>query len=251
VSVFLVGAGPGSADLLTLRAARLLKAADVVIFDRLVDPSVLELVNPLAQLIDVGKVAGRSFTQTAINDLLVEFGSTHQTVVRLKGGDPFLFGRGGEEAAAMYAAGIACEVIPGVTSALSAPAAAGIPVTHRGLSQSVTIVTGHGANGTNAVDWQTYARIDGTLVVLMGVEARADIASALMLFGKDPSTPVAAIESAFTSKQRTIRTTLAELGNVIMNSPATIVIGAVAALPESIAAAFATSPRPHAGYTTS
>src|ERR1700722_2767209 len=143
MTVYLVGAGPGDADLLTIRAARLLASADVVVHDRLVEGSVLELARPDAELIDVGKAPGRFTSQSMINDLLVSLGRRYQSVVRLKGGDPFVFGRGGEEMIALRDAGVTCEVVPGITSAFAGPLAAGIPVTHRGLSRGVTVVTGH------------------------------------------------------------------------------------------------------------
>jgi len=143
VTVYLVGAGPGDADLMTVRGARLLAAADAIVHDRLVERSVLDLARRDAELVDVGKVPGRFTSQSMINDLLVSLGRRYDTVVRLKGGDPFVFGRGGEEMIALGRAGVVCDVVPGVTSAFAGPLAAGIPVTHRGLSRGVTVVTGH------------------------------------------------------------------------------------------------------------
>ena len=229
MTVYLVGAGPGSADLLTLRAAALLARAEVVLYDRLIDPSVIELVNPIAELIDVGKRPGGSHTQDLINDLLVAVAARHETVVRLKGGDPFLFGRGGEEYAALARAGIACEVIPGVTSALSAPLLAGIPVTHRGLSHGVTVVTGHAMAGSQ-IDFGRLANTDLTLVVLMGIEHRGEIAHQLIAGGLDPKTPIAVIEQAATASQRVTRDDLDQLWGLDVANPAVIVIGAVARL---------------------
>jgi uroporphyrin-III C-methyltransferase len=153
VTVYLVGAGPGAADLLTVRAARLLGDADVVVRDRLVDESVMGYVNPRAEVIDVGKRPGDSASQSSINELLVDLGARHDVVVRLKGGDPFVFGRGGEELAALHDAGIACDVVPGLSSALAGPLAAGIPVTHRGVSRGVTIVS---ARAARAVSGRTF-----------------------------------------------------------------------------------------------
>lgn len=229
MTVHLVGAGPGIADLLTVRAVRLIQSADIVVHDRLIDASVLSLIPSGVQRIDVGKVAGTSHTQASINRLLIRLGNEYRSVVRLKGGDPYLFGRGGEEAAALGEHGIEWTLTPGVTSALSAPASAGIAVTHRGVSAAVTIVTGHRAEGVKPVDWTALAQVGGTIVVLMGVERRGEIADELLLGGLDRSTPVAAIESAWTSSERVVRGTLGGLAELDITSPATIVIGAVAA----------------------
>lgn len=229
MTVYLVGAGPGDADLLTLRAAALLARADVVVHDRLVDPAVLELARPAAEFIDVGKRPGHSSSQGLINDLLVALGRTHECVVRLKGGDSFLFGRGGEEFEALENAGVRCEVVPGVTSAFAAPAVAGIPVTHRGLSHGVTVVTGHTQDG-DFVDFRSLANPDLTLVVLMGVARRAAIAAQLIEGGLEPSTPVAVVEKAYMTGQRVLRCALRELAGVEVVSPAVLVIGAVAEL---------------------
>jgi uroporphyrinogen III methyltransferase / synthase len=229
MTVYLVGAGPGDPWLLTRRGARLLSEADVVLFDRLVHHSVLALAPESAELIDVGKrpdgpgAAG----QEEINRLLVEHGQRSHTVVRLKGGDPFVFGRGGEEVEALTLAGLRWEVVPGVSSAFGVPAAVGIPVTHRGLSSSVTVVTG---SGTGSVNWEILAKVEGTLVILMGMTNRAGIADALQRGGKAASTPVAVIERGTTSSQAEVRTTLAELAGITLGSPAVIVVGPVAAL---------------------
>ncbi len=232
MTVHLVGAGPGDPDLLTVKAARLLASADVVVHDRLIDPRVFELVSPSAERIDVGKRPGWSATQTQINSLLVTLGSgsgLQRTIVRLKGGDPFVFGRGGEEAAALHEAAVDYEVVPGLSSAIAGTAAAGIPVTHRGLAASVTVVTGH-REGHDDTDWAALARLGGTIVVLMGVEHRARIAEALLAGGRSASTPVAVIERATWESQRTVRATLAELAQIDIGAPAVIVIGDVAAL---------------------
>ena len=183
VTVHLVGAGPGDPDLLTVRAARLLAAADVVVHDALVGDGVLALVNPAAELIDVGKRPGRGVPQELISTLLVTLAEDDRTVVRLKGGDPFVFGRGGEEAQALLDAGVPFEVVPGVTSAFAAPAAAGVPVTHRGVSAAVTVVTGHRRSGEPDVDWRSLAGVGGTIVVLMGVTQRGHIAAELIAGG--------------------------------------------------------------------
>ncbi|HEU4840295.1 MAG TPA: uroporphyrinogen-III C-methyltransferase [Ilumatobacteraceae bacterium] len=227
-TVALVGAGPGDPDLLTVRAARLLGAADVVVHDALVGDGVLALARPDAELIDVGKRPGRPVPQDLISTLLVDLGRSGRRVVRLKGGDPYVFGRGGEEAQALLAAGIAFEVVPGITSAVAAPAAAGVPVTHRGVAAAFTVVTGHRRAGEPDVDWRSLARVGGTVVVLMGVAQRATIAAELISGGLDPATPVAAVRSATTLDQVVTRCRLDELATAVVTAPAVIVIGAVA-----------------------
>jgi uroporphyrin-III C-methyltransferase len=221
MTVHLVGAGPGDPDLLTVRAARLLASADVV---------VQALIPSTAERIDVGKRPGRPVAQENISALLVELARSGRDVVRLKGGDPFVFGRGGEEAQALIAAGIPFEVVPGITSAVAGPAAAGVPVTHRGLAAAYTVVTGHRRAGEPDVDWRSLANVGGTVVVLMGVTQRAAIAAELMAGGLDPATPVAWVRSATTARQTLGRCTLATLGDAAIDSPAVIVIGNVAAL---------------------
>ena len=240
MTVHLVGAGPGDPDLLTLRAARLLEAAEVVVHDRLIDPRVLGLARD-ARLIDVGKRPGGSRTQEAINDLLVDLGRAGFEVVRLKGGDPFVFGRGGEEARALAAAGIPFSITPGVTSAFAGPAAAGIPVTHRGVSAAVTVVTGHREAGAPAVDWQSLARVGGTIVVLMGVAERGRIAAELQAGGLPADTPVTAIKSATLVGEQIHRITLGALAETPVENPAVIVIGAVAAIDVAAVADLATA----------
>jgi uroporphyrin-III C-methyltransferase len=230
MTVHLVGAGPGDPELLTVRAVRLLAIADVVVHDRLVSEDVLALARPGAELIDVGKRPGGSHTQDLINALLVELGRQGGEVVRLKGGDPFVFGRGGEEAEALAGAGIPYTVVPGITSAFAGPAAAGIPVTHRGAARAVTVVSGHGAPGSHDVDWAAHARTGATLVVLMGIERRATIVAELLAGGMRPDTPVAAVHRATTPHQAVVRCRLHELADVDVASPSVIVIGAVAAL---------------------
>src|SRR3954469_20644758 len=168
--------------------------------------------------------------QEAINALLVELARSGRSVVRLKGGDPYVFGRGGEEAQALIDAGVEFEVVPGITSAVAAPAAAGIPVTHRGVSAAVTVVTGHRRRGEPDVDWRSLAKVGGTIVVLMGVAQRGAIAAELIAGGLDPSTPVAAVRSATTADEVTARCRLDDLARTPIESPAVIVIGAVAAL---------------------
>lgn len=237
MTVHLVGAGPGDPGLLTVRGRALLSEADVVVYDRLVDPRLLNIVPPAAELIDAGKRPGGSISQAEINEILVERGRRLRSVVRLKGGDPFVFGRGGEEAQALAAAGIAFEVVPGVSAATAVPAYAGVPVTHRGLAASFTVVTGHGAAGDGsagaslaALDWEALGRLGGTLVLLMAVAPRASIAARLIAAGRAGDTPVLVVENGTLAGQSSTRTTLARLGGTAVSSPATIVIGEVAAL---------------------
>jgi uroporphyrinogen III methyltransferase/synthase len=233
VTVYLVGAGPGDPGLLTRRGAALLEQAEVVVYDRLAHPSLLDLAPITAERVNVGKAPGAvEMDQDGINAVLVDRGATGKTVVRLKGGDPFVFGRGGEEAEALAAAGIAFEVVPGITSAIAAPAYAGIPVTHRGLSTHVTVVTGHEdpAKGTTDTDWSALARAGGTLVILMGAGHLADIAARLIDGGRAPDTPVAAVRWGTTPGQQTIRSTLAEVADAGVRAPSAIVVGRVAAL---------------------
>ena len=231
MTVHLVGAGPGDPDLLTVRAARLLERADVVVHDRLVDGRVLDLVPAWAERIDVGKHPGApADAQRAINELLVDLGRRHHCVVRLKGGDPFVFGRGGEEAEALTAAGIAVDEVPGITSAVAAPAAAGIPVTMRGVSSGFTVVTAHQDPTTDRwIDWDALAASRTTLVILMGARRAGAIATRLRAGGMDPATPVAIVHAATTDAQQVIRTSLADLPSTAVPAPATIVVGAVAA----------------------
>ncbi len=230
-TVYLVGAGPGDPGLLTIRGKELLSAADVVVFDYLADDSLLDFCREDAQFVDVGKRPGRPVPQDEINDVLIQSASSAKVVVRLKGGDPFVFGRGGEEAQALIDAGIPFEVVPGVSSAVAVPAYAGIPVTHRGLSTSVTVVTGHRhGNATDQVDWTSLARLGGTIVVLMGVAHRSEIADKLIAGGLSTETPVAAVRWGTRSDQIRVVTSLGELGKIPIESPSTIVIGAVAGL---------------------
>jgi uroporphyrin-III C-methyltransferase len=220
--ISLVGAGPGDPELLTVRGLRRLQDADVVVHDALVGTGVLDLVRPDAELIDVGKRAGQPVPQDLINALLVQLGTdgTSRNIVRLKGGDPFVFGRGGEEALALAAAGLDFEIVP---------AAAGIPVTHRGVSASFTVVTGHRQPGQADINWHAMAQVGGTLVILMGVAQRASIAAALMAGGLPPHTPVAAVRYATSSEQEVVRCRLDQLATTEVRSPATLVIGEVAA----------------------
>ena len=240
MTVALVGAGPGDPGLLTRRGAELLQSAEVVVYDRLVADELLDLVPDGAELIDVGKGPGQSGRQADINDLLVAHGRSGRRVVRLKGGDPFVFGRGGEEAEALRRAGVDVEIVPGVSSAFAAPAAAGIPVTHRTVSTSVTVVTGHaGDPSLPGVDWELLGRLEGTLVVLMGMAARAAISERLIAAGRPTDTPVAVVRWGTTDRQEVVRTTLGLLAGVELEAPAAIVVGAVADLDVTAAVAAA------------
>ena len=238
--VWLVGAGPGDPDLLTVKALRLLQGADVVVHDRLTPPELLALARPDARLIDVGKRKSRhTLPQEDINRLLVALALQGLKVVRLKGGDPFVFGRGGEELLALREAGVEAEVVPGVTSALAAAAGAGAPLTHRGLAQAVTFVTGHaavkdGEAGEPDLDWPVLSRPNHTLVVYMGVTTAGMLAERLIGAGRAPSTPVLVVENASRADERRVLTRLAELPKAAagLDGPALLVIGEVAALAE-------------------
>ena len=232
MTVYLVGAGPGDPALLTLRGAEVLASADVVVYDRLSVASLLDLAPAHAERISVGKQPGGPRTsQDDINALLVARGRAGQQVVRLKGGDPFVFARGGEEAAALAAAGIAFEVVPGITSAVAVPAYAGIPVTMRYSSTSFTVVTGHEdpAKGEGSVNWEAVAALGGTVVVLMGAARCRAICERIIAGGMAPDTPAAAVQWGTRPNQRTLRATLATLADLDPQPPATIVIGEVAA----------------------
>lgn len=232
MTVYLVGAGPGDPGLLTIRAWQLIESADVIVHDRLVSEGVLALVPEGVRCINVGKKPGvHRISQEGINELLVELGRKGEKVVRLKGGDPFVFGRGGEEAAALGAAGVAYEVVPGISSAIAAPTAAGIPVTSRGLALSFTVVTGHEDPTTGVVvDWEALARTKSTLVILMGAARIGTIADRLMGGGLAPATPVAFVLRATASDQEVIRTTLEAVGEQKVATPTTVVIGEAAGL---------------------
>jgi len=232
--VYLVGAGPGDPELITVKGLRCLRAAEVVIYDRLVNSVLLDEVPASALRIFVGKQPGRcSLRQEEINALLVEHAHLGRTVVRLKGGDPFVFGRGGEEALALVEAGIAYEVVPGISSAIAVPAYAGIPVTHRNRSGALTIVTGHETpeHDMPLVDWEALARLDGTLVILMGVATLPLITQKLLQAGMIPSTPAAVIEQGTIARQRAVRGPLVEIAERVttagLRSPAVVVIGRV------------------------
>lgn len=230
MTVYLVGAGPGDPDLITVRAARVLAEADCVIVDRLVPDGVRQLARADAEIIDVGKWPGGGTPQEEIHTILLRAAEQHSKVVRLKGGDPFVFARGGEEVEILQAAGHTVEVVPGVTSALAAPALAGIPVTLRGVARWVTIATAATEREDDPViTFPAQADAGGTVVLLMGVQRRAQIAEELIALGWRADTPVAAVEDASRPSQRCVRTTLGELGETEVHAPAVLVIGAVAA----------------------
>ena len=240
--VVIAGAGPGDPDLITLRAAKLLGQADAVVYDRLVSPGLLELCGPDCRRIFAGKAPGNhTMSQGEINALLIELARDGLLTVRLKGGDPFVFGRGGEEALALAAAGVPFEIVPGVTSAIAAPAYAGVPVTHRGLASAVTFVTAHEdpEKAGSGVDYAHLAGSPGTLVFLMGARSIGRIARKLIENGMARGTPVVIIENASTDRQRSLRCTLDQAPSFAereeVSPPAVVVIGAVAALAGELA----------------
>ncbi|MEU6680500.1 uroporphyrinogen-III C-methyltransferase [Streptomyces sp. NPDC046925] len=232
--VALVGGGPGDPDLITVRGRRLLAEADVVIADRLGPRDLLDELPPHVEVIDAAKIPyGRFMAQEAINNALIEHAKQGKSVVRLKGGDPFVFGRGMEEAQALAEAGIACTVVPGISSSISVPGAAGIPVTHRGVAHEFTVVSGHVApdDERSLVDWPSLAKLRGTLVILMGVDKIGKIAEALTAHGRSPETPVALIQEGTTAAQRRVDATLATVSAEVaaheVKPPAVIVVGEV------------------------
>ncbi|MDH7453890.1 siroheme synthase CysG [Luteimonas composti] len=234
-SVALVGAGPGDAGLLTLRALRLLGEADVILHDRLVSSEVLQLARRDAERIEVGKQAGRhAVPQEAINALLVEHAAAGRRVVRLKGGDPFVFGRGGEELEALRAAGIDYEVVPGITAAAACAAYAGIPLTHRDHAQSVRLVTAHAKEGPDTLDWAALAQERQTLAFYMGVARLEVVQAQLIAHGRPPETPFALVENGTRADQRVVQGRLTDLSHLArhhaVQSPALLIVGEVAAL---------------------
>jgi uroporphyrin-III C-methyltransferase len=242
VNVALVGAGPGDPGLMTVRGLALLRRADVVVYDRLVDPRLLDEARPDARRVFVGKASGaHTLPQPEINALLVRHAAQGRRVVRLKGGDPFVFGRGGEEAEALAAAGIPFEVVPGVSSAVAVPAYAGIPVTHRGVASSFAVVTGHEDEGKDeaAVDWSRLATAVDTLVILMGVRSLPRIAAALLEAGRAPATPVALVRWGTTDAQESVVGRLDQIATLAaaarLAPPVVIVVGDVVNLRERLA----------------
>uniref|UniRef100_Q02CM1 uroporphyrinogen-III C-methyltransferase n=1 Tax=Solibacter usitatus (strain Ellin6076) TaxID=234267 RepID=Q02CM1_SOLUE len=226
--VYLVGAGPGDPDLLTRKALRLLEQADVILHDRLVSDGILALASPRARLIDVGKQQGQQEEiQSEIYTWILRLGRSARTIVRLKSGDPMVFGRGGEELEFLARHGIDAEVVPGLSSALAAPALAGIPVTYRGVAASFSVIAGHRQSLTT-LDWSVYQGVD-TLIILMGVEYRDIIAHTLIEQGRPASQPVAFLENASTSRERVVESTLELVARrqVEVKAPAVMVIGEV------------------------
>jgi len=239
--VYLVGAGPGDPELITVKGARVLSRAEVVVYDRLCGEEILSLAPPDAELIYVGKNPGHHhLSQREINRLLITRAREGKTVVRLKGGDPFVFGRGGEEAEALAEAGVPFEVIPGVTSAIGVPACAGIPVTHRHHSSSLLIVTGHEdpAKAASRLNWPALARAADTLVFLMARGNLPAISSLLIEHGRSPSTPAAVVSKGTTSEERVVTGSLADISELAdaagATHPAVIVVGEVVSLREKI-----------------
>lgn len=230
--VYLVGAGPGDPELLTIKAAKAIAAADVILVDDLVNPAILDHAAASARIVHVGKRGGcQSTPQEFIERLMLSEAQAGRRVVRLKGGDPFIFGRGGEERGHLRAAGIEVEVINGISSGLAAPASLGIPLTHREWSQGAVFITGHGKTAEANPDWATLAKLQLTLVIYMGIARCQEIQAALIAGGKSPSTPVAVIQSATGSAQAQLITTLgllpAALAASTLGSPSIIVIGEV------------------------
>lgn len=231
--VYLVGAGPGDPELITVKGLRLIREADVILYDGLANPEFLKEARGECKCINVEKRPGfQRVQQDEINHMMVNFAQKGLMVVRLKGGDPIIFGRGGEEAEVLRGHEIPFEIVPGITSAIAAPAYAGIPVTHRGISSHVTIVTGTTTSleGEGKVDWEGLAKVGGTLLILMGTQKRSEIARRLIAGGRPPETPVAAVQWGSLPLQRTVRTTLGEMGAVEMTNPSVIVVGKVAAM---------------------
>ncbi|MCQ6282590.1 uroporphyrinogen-III C-methyltransferase [Bacillus sp. EB600] len=238
--VYIVGAGPGDPDLITIKAVKCLGLADVIVYDRLVNPVLLQYGKRDAEFIYCGKAPGNHCVpQEGINQLLVEKSLTGKTVVRLKGGDPFIFGRGGEEAEVLVQSGIEFEIIPGITSGIAAPAYAGIPVTHRELGRSFAVVTGHCISGKpDKIQWKYLAKGVDTLAIYMGIKNLPYICQQLSTYGKNPQTPIAIIEQGTTGYQRTVCGTLGTIVEIAekeqVTNPAMIVIGEVVKLSEKL-----------------
>src|SRR5579859_2350963 len=232
--VYLIGAGPGDPELITVKALRYLRMADVVLYDRLISVDLLDEAPAEAELVFVGKGPQQhTMTQTEINTLMISYARSGRVVVRLKGGDPFVFGQGGEEVLALARAAVPFEVVPGISSAIAVPASAGIPVTHRDYASSVTIVTGHQAHGREEtpVNWKALAQLGGTLVVLMGVKSLGDFTRRLSEAGLSPDLPAAVIQEGTTPGQCVVTGTLVDIAERALaaglSSPATTVIGNV------------------------
>ena len=241
--VYLVGSGPGDPELLTMKARRLIDTADVVIFDQLPGKAILDSIPQNTEKIDAGKFAGdHRLSQWETNELIVKKAKEGNMVVRLKGGDPYMFGRGGEEAEVLVEAGVEFEVVPGITSAIAAPAYAGIPVTHRDHASMVTFITGHEdpTKDETALDWETLAKFEGTIVIFMGVKMLGRNTGELIKFGKDPKTPVALVERGTRPDQRVTIGTLETITDIAkeqgVKAPAITLIGDVVRLHEILGA---------------
>jgi uroporphyrin-III C-methyltransferase len=232
----LVGCGPGDPDLLTVRAMKAIQSADVLLFDALIDPAILDLAPVAVRRIDVGKRCGRhAMNQTAINALIVRLARSGAHVVRLKGGDPFVFGRGGEELASLLAAGVPVTVVPGVTAACAAAASLQVPLTHRDMARSVHFVTGHGAEGAvPAHDWRALAQSGGTIAAYMASRTLASVAAQLMAAGMAGATPAVAVENASRGDERRLFGTIADLSEAVaaagLSGPTLVLIGPVVGL---------------------
>ncbi len=235
--VYLTGAGPGDVELMTLKAVRVIKEADVIIYDRLANPEILDMAKEGCEFVYVGKEDGRhTLPQDEINEVIYQEALKHDIVVRLKGGDPFVFGRGGEEGAYLRERNVEFEVIPGITSAISVPAYAGIPVTHRGVAVSFRVVTGHEAKKSQSqIPWENF-RTDDTIVFLMGLHNLGNITEKLMEVGKSPDFPVAVISKGTTREQRVVVGTLSTIVDKAKDlpTPALIVVGKVVELREQL-----------------
>ena len=238
--VYLVGAGPGDPELLTLRAVRLLEKADVVVYDHLVSSDVLEFVNKTAERIYVGKRRNEhTMRQEQINTLLAKLGNEGKQVVRLKGGDPFIFGRGGEELETLHAHGVDFEVVPGITAASGVSSYAGIPLTHREYAQSCLFVTGHLKDGTADLDWPSLVRLNQTVVIYMGLGGLPEISRQLVAHGASANLPVAVVQDGTISTQKVATGTLATIADIVaqqaLKSPCLVIVGEVVKLHHSLA----------------
>lgn len=236
--VYLIGAGPGDEKLLTQKAVEIIKKADVIVHDRLISKNILKLAKNNARFINVGKEPNRHLVpQNKINEIIAKEAEKGNTVARIKGGDPFVFGRGGEEALYLRKRGVDFEVVPGITSSIAVPCYAGIPVTHRGVSSSFHVITGHKSDDSN-LDWEVLSKISGTLIFLMGVKSAKDISKNLIKYGKDPKTPTAIIMKGTTLYQKTATCHLKDLVETLkkegIKNPAVIVIGDVVKLRKKI-----------------